>query len=197
MGGLRDKGDPEISDDSTEVASVVDVVEMIIDIFVGSDDSLVVLESAKVDIVEVLVLEVDEVKVDVVEIAAFEVDVVEVDVVVEDDVEESGCRPVEAQTPPFSVVARVVDVVDVMIIPSARDISEGIVVDETVDVDGLGVVDDFSVGDSGRVLGMNGVTRLLTEVAVANVVEVVKGVDVVVVVVGNVVEVDVVAKNVV
>ena len=192
MSGRRDSGDPETSDDSTDVASVVDVVEMIIDIFVGADDSFVVIESAKVDVVEVVLLEADEVEVDVVEKATFEVDVVEVDVV-----EESGCRPVEAHTPPFSVVARVVDVVDVMIIPSARDISEGIVVDETVDVDGFGVVDDFSVGDSGRVLGMNGVTRLLTEVAVANVVEVVKGVDVVVVVVGNVVEVDVVAKNVV
>lgn len=192
MGGRRDSGDPEISEDSTDVASVVDVVEIIIDIFVGADDSLIVVESAKVDVVEVVVLEGDVVKVDVVEVAAFEVDVVEVDVVVEDDVEESGCRPVEAQTAPFSVVAKVVDVVDVMIIPSARDISEGIVVDETVDVDGFGVVDD-----SGRVLGMNGVTRLLTEVAVVNVVEVVKGVDVVVVVVGNVVEVDVVGKNVV
>lgn len=192
MGGRRDSGDPEISEDSTDVASVVDVVEIIIDIFVGADDSLIVVESAKVDVVEVVVLEGDVVKVDVVEVAAFEVDVVEVDVVVEDDVEESGCRPVEAQTAPFSVVAKVVDVVDVMIIPSARDISEGIVVDETVDVDGFGVVDD-----SGRVLGMNEVTRLLTEVAVVNVVEVVKGVDVVVVVVGNVVEVDVVGKNVV
>lgn len=192
MGGRRDSGDPEISEDSTDVASVVDVVEIIIDIFVGTDDSLIVVESAKVDVVEVVVLEGDVVKVDVVEVAAFEVDVVEVDVVVEDDVEESGCRPVEAQTAPFPVVAKVVDVVDVMIIPSARDISEGIVVDETVDVDGFGVVDD-----SGRVLGMNGVTRLLTEVAVVNVVEVVKGVDVVVVVVGNVVEVDVAGKNVV
>ena len=197
MGGLRDKGDPEISDDSTDVASVVDVVEMIIDIFVGADDSLVVIESAKVDVVEVILLEADVVEVDVVEKAAFEVDVVDVDLVEVDVVEESGCRPVEAQTAPFSVVAIVVDVVDVMIIPSARDISEGIVVDETGNVDGFGVVDDFSVGDSGRVLGMNGVTRLLTEVAVSNVVEVVKGVDVVVVVVGNVVEVDVVAKNVV
>ena len=190
MGGRRDSGDPETSDDSTDVASVVDVVEMIIDIFVGADDSLVVIESAKVDVVEVVLLEADVVEVDAVEKSAFEVDVVEVDlvevdVVEVDVVEESGCRPVEAQTAPFSVVAIVVDVVDVMIIPSARDISEGI------------VVDDFSVGDSGRVLGMNGVTRLLTEVAVSNVVEVVKGVDVVVVVVGNVVEVDVVAKNVV
>ena len=197
MSGRRDSGDPETSDDSTDVASVVDVVEMIIDIFVGADDSFVVIESAKVDVVEVVLLEADVVEVDVVEKAAFEVDVVEVDVVEVDVVEESGCRPVEAQTAPFSVVAIVVDVVDVMIIPSARDISEGIVVDETVDVDGFGVVDDFSVGDSGRVLGMNGVTKLLIEVAVANVVEVVKGVDVVVVVVGNVVEVDVVAKNVV
>ena len=163
---------------------------MIIDIFVGADDSLVVVESANVDVVEVVVLAADGVKV-VVEVVAFEVDLVEVDVV-----EESGCRPVEAQTPAFSVVARVVDVVDVKIIPSASDISEGIVVGETVDVDGFGVVDDFSVDDSGRVLGMNGVTRLLTEVAV-NVDEVVRGVDVVVVVAGNVVEVDVVAKNVV
>ena len=141
MGGRRDRGDPEIAEESTgDVASVVDVIDKFIEVFIAVDDSLVDTElSAEVDVVEGF--EADEVEVDVVE-----VDVVEVDVV-------DGFK--EVHTASFSVVATVVDVLVVIITPSAK-------VDETVEVDvgdsddaeggkvgcfGLG--DDFAVDDSG------------------------------------------------
>ena len=147
MGGRRDRGDPEIAEESTgDVASVVDVIDKFIEVFIAVDDSLVDTElSAEVDVVEGF--EADEVEVDVVE-----VDVVEVDVV-------DGFK--EVHTASFSVVATVVDVLVVIITPSAN-VDESVEVDETVEVDvgdsddaeggkvgcfGLG--DDFAVDDSG------------------------------------------------
>ena len=146
MGGRRDRGDPDIAEESTgDVASVVDVIDKFIEVFIAVDDSLVDTElSAEVDVVEGF--EADEVEVDVVEVDVVEVDVVEVDVV-------DGFK--ELHTASFSVVARVVEVLVVIITPSAK-------VDETVEVDvgdsddaeggkvgcfGLG--DDFAVDDSG------------------------------------------------
>lgn len=133
LGGRKDSGDLEISDDSTgDVASVVDVVDKTTEVIVAADDPLVGTESAAVDIVEV--------------------DLVEVVVV-----EGSGCSPVEAQTAFFSVVTKVVDVVDVIMIPSAKDTS--VVVVEVVEVgvedaeggevDCFCVVDWFAIDDSG------------------------------------------------
>ena len=152
MGGRRDRGDPEIAEESTgDVASVVDVIDKFIEVFVAADDSLVDTElSAEVDVVEGF--EADEVEVDVVEVDVVEVDVVEVDVV-------DGFK--EVHTASFSVVATVVDVLVVIITPSAN-VDESVEVDETVEVDvgdsddaeggkvgcfGLG--DDFAVDDSG------------------------------------------------
>ena len=169
MGGQRDRGDPEIAEESTgDVASVADVIDKFIEVFVAADDSLVDTElSAEVDVVKCF--EADEVEVDVVE-----VDVVEVDVV-------DGFK--EVHTASFSVVAKVVDVLVVIITPSAK-------VDETVEVDVgdsddaeggkvgfFGVGDDFAVDDSRKLFGMNRVTGFLIEVAVANVVEVLERVD--------------------
>ena len=130
MGGQRDRGDPEIAEESTgDVASVADVIDKFIEVFVAADDSLVDTElSAEVDVVKCF--EADEVEVDVVEVDVVEVDVDEVDVVEVDVVD--GFK--EVHTASFSVVAKVVDVLVVIITPSAK-------VDETVEVD-VGDSDD-------------------------------------------------------